>query len=47
MIAEGVETERHAATLAKLGCDALQGFALSRPAPAAEIDRKFSALVAG
>jgi EAL domain-containing protein (putative c-di-GMP-specific phosphodiesterase class I) len=45
VIAEGVETERHAVALTKLGCDALQGFALSRPAPAAEIDRKFLALV--
>ncbi|WP_246400181.1 putative bifunctional diguanylate cyclase/phosphodiesterase [Rhizobium metallidurans] len=45
VIAEGVESERHAATLARLGCDALQGFALSRPAPADEIDAKFSALV--
>ncbi|KRB61923.1 diguanylate cyclase [Rhizobium sp. Root708] len=43
VIAEGVETEKHAETLAKLGCDALQGFALGRPAPASEIDRLFEA----
>lgn len=42
VIAEGVETESHAATLAKLGCNALQGFALSRPMPASEIDHIFA-----
>ncbi len=43
VIAEGVETEKHAQTLARLGCDALQGFALGRPAPASEIDRMLEA----
>lgn len=32
--AEGVETEEHAAILAGLGCDLLQGYALGRPVPA-------------
>jgi diguanylate cyclase (GGDEF)-like protein len=43
VIAEGVETEDHAVALAKLGCQALQGFALSHPMPASEIDRIFAA----
>ena len=34
MTAEGVEAERLAMTLAKLGCDTLQGFFFSRPEPA-------------
>ncbi|WP_454853868.1 putative bifunctional diguanylate cyclase/phosphodiesterase [Rhizobium binxianense] len=37
VIAEGVETEAHAATLARLGCDCLQGYALGYPVPAEEI----------
>jgi EAL domain-containing protein (putative c-di-GMP-specific phosphodiesterase class I) len=37
VIAEGVETEAHAATLARLGCDGLQGYALGYPVPAEEI----------
>ncbi|MBO9098543.1 EAL domain-containing protein [Rhizobium sp. B230/85] len=35
--AEGVETMEHARILAELGCDSLQGYALARPMPAAEI----------
>ncbi|KQZ95356.1 histidine kinase [Mesorhizobium sp. Root157] len=31
VVAEGVETMKHAETLRDLGCDLLQGFALSRP----------------
>jgi EAL domain-containing protein (putative c-di-GMP-specific phosphodiesterase class I) len=31
IIAEGVETTRHAQVLASLGCQALQGFALAKP----------------
>jgi EAL domain-containing protein (putative c-di-GMP-specific phosphodiesterase class I) len=47
VIAEGVETEGHATTLAKLGCETLQGFALGRPVPASEIDGIFVSPVAG
>jgi EAL domain-containing protein (putative c-di-GMP-specific phosphodiesterase class I) len=42
IIAEGVETENHAVTLAKLGCHTLQGFALGHPLPASEIDNIFA-----
>lgn len=37
VIAEGVETEAHAATLTRLGCDSLQGYALGYPVPADEV----------
>jgi diguanylate cyclase (GGDEF)-like protein len=37
VIAEGVETMRHARVLKELGCDVLQGFALSRPMAAAQL----------
>ena len=36
--AEGVETEVQLAFLRQLGCDAAQGFLLSRPRPAADLD---------
>ncbi len=36
VIAEGVETEAHAVTLSRLGCDSLQGFALGYPSSAAD-----------
>jgi diguanylate cyclase (GGDEF)-like protein len=36
VLAEGVETMEHARVLQMLGCDALQGFAFSRPMSAAE-----------
>jgi diguanylate cyclase (GGDEF)-like protein len=42
VIAEGVETERHAEALARLGCDTLQGFALGSPVSAVEIDQLIS-----
>jgi len=35
-VAEGVENEVHLATLARLGCDEMQGFLFSRAVPAAE-----------
>jgi EAL domain-containing protein (putative c-di-GMP-specific phosphodiesterase class I) len=35
--AEGVETMNHAHILAELGCDSLQGYALARPMPAADV----------
>ena len=35
--AEGVETMDHVRILADLGCDVLQGYALARPMPAAQI----------
>jgi EAL domain-containing protein (putative c-di-GMP-specific phosphodiesterase class I) len=37
-VAEGVETGRHADLLAKLGVDALQGFAFARPMSAAALE---------
>jgi diguanylate cyclase (GGDEF)-like protein len=38
-VAEGVETEEHAATLRALGCTAGQGFLYSRALPVAELSR--------
>jgi diguanylate cyclase (GGDEF)-like protein len=38
MVAEGVETEVAYAELRRLGCDQAQGFLMSRPVPAAELD---------
>jgi diguanylate cyclase (GGDEF)-like protein len=37
-VAEGVETDGHVALLARLGVDALQGFALARPMDAAALE---------
>jgi EAL domain-containing protein (putative c-di-GMP-specific phosphodiesterase class I) len=37
VIAEAVETEAQAATLRALGCDAMQGYLLARPMPAAAL----------
>jgi EAL domain-containing protein (putative c-di-GMP-specific phosphodiesterase class I) len=39
IVAEGVETEAQRQLLRKLRCDEMQGFLLSQPVPAAEIDR--------
>ncbi|MDQ1538181.1 MAG: diguanylate cyclase, partial [Actinomycetota bacterium] len=38
MVAEGVENEIAYAELARLGCDQAQGYFMSRPVPAAELD---------
>jgi len=38
MVAEGVETELAYAALKRLGCDKAQGYFISRPVPAAELD---------
>ena len=42
MVAEGVETAVAYAELAGLGCDQAQGYFISRPVPAAELDRWLS-----
>ena len=39
MVAEGVENDVAFAELARLGCDQAQGYFMSRPVPAAELDR--------
>ncbi len=44
VVAEGVEDEATYADLAALGCDAAQGFWLSRPVPAAEVPAVVEAL---
>jgi EAL domain-containing protein (putative c-di-GMP-specific phosphodiesterase class I) len=42
VIAEGVETEAHAAALIEIGCEVAQGFGLARPAPAEAIEKLLS-----
>jgi len=42
MVAEGVETSVAYAELKRLGCDQAQGFLISRPVPAAELDHWLS-----
>jgi predicted signal transduction protein with EAL and GGDEF domain len=42
-VAEGVEDEEALRILASLGCDAAQGFLLSRPVPAVQIGQACSA----
>jgi EAL domain-containing protein (putative c-di-GMP-specific phosphodiesterase class I) len=39
VVAEGVETEAQLDRLVGLGCDAVQGYLVSRPVPAAEVQR--------
>jgi EAL domain-containing protein (putative c-di-GMP-specific phosphodiesterase class I) len=39
VIAEGVETDEHAEMLTALGCDALQGYAFSRPLSPPDLER--------
>lgn len=43
IVAEGVETECQREFLTRLGCDALQGYLLGKPMPAAELMRALSA----
>jgi len=43
MVAEGVENNIAYAELARLGCDQAQGYYMSRPLPAAELDHWLSA----
>src|SRR5450631_3544614 len=42
MVAEGVETKEAYAELRRLGCDQAQGFFMSKPVPAAELDQWLS-----
>jgi diguanylate cyclase len=42
MVAEGIETEAAYTELARLGCDLGQGYYMSRPVPAAELDHWLS-----
>jgi EAL domain-containing protein (putative c-di-GMP-specific phosphodiesterase class I) len=42
IVAEGVETDVAYAELARLGCDQAQGYFMSRPVPAAELDHWLS-----
>jgi diguanylate cyclase (GGDEF)-like protein/PAS domain S-box-containing protein len=37
VVAEGVETYEHAAVLGDMGCDIVQGYAIARPMPAADL----------
>jgi EAL domain-containing protein (putative c-di-GMP-specific phosphodiesterase class I)/CHASE2 domain-containing sensor protein len=43
VVAEGVEDESTLAALRAMGCDTAQGYAIARPAPAAEITRLLAA----
>ena len=47
MVAEGVETEVAYTELTRLRCDQAQGYYISRPVPAAELDHWLSTRVAG
>ena len=42
VIAEGVETQAHYAMLQRLGCDLGQGYLMSRPVPAADLERRLA-----
>jgi EAL domain-containing protein (putative c-di-GMP-specific phosphodiesterase class I) len=42
MVAEGVETKAAYLELARLGCDQAQGYYISRPVPAVELDHWFT-----
>jgi EAL domain-containing protein (putative c-di-GMP-specific phosphodiesterase class I) len=41
VVAEGIETRAQADCLSRAGCDALQGFLFSKPAPASEFEQDF------
>jgi EAL domain-containing protein (putative c-di-GMP-specific phosphodiesterase class I) len=41
VIAEGVETEQQLEYLRKHDCDQIQGYLISKPVPAAEIETRF------
>ena len=41
VVAEGVETADHSRLLARLGCDEIQGYLLSKPLPADEFEARF------
>ncbi|MEP7369613.1 MAG: EAL domain-containing protein, partial [Dermatophilaceae bacterium] len=43
MVAEGVENSADYAELTRLGCDQAQGYYVSRPVPAAELDHWLNA----
>ena len=42
MVAEGVEDQPTYAELTRFGCDQIQGFYISRPVPAVELDHWLS-----
>ncbi len=44
VVAEGVETQAQLALLRELGCDEVQGFLLSPPLPAAQLEAQLAAL---
>jgi len=46
-VVEGVETEGQVAALKKVGCKCAQGFFLSRPLPAQEVERWMRTFIAG
>jgi diguanylate cyclase len=43
VVAEGVEDDEQVRLLRELGCDQIQGFYVSRPVPAEDIDAMLSA----
>ena len=43
VVAEGVETEQHAARLRELGCTSAQGYLFARPMSAADVAERFDA----
>jgi EAL domain-containing protein (putative c-di-GMP-specific phosphodiesterase class I) len=47
VMAEGVETARHAEMLAEMGCDYLQGYHFARPMPGEALERYLRGLTEG